>query len=144
MLKKLAAFLAVFVMAFGVFFTSQAYAYTQFGPASWRTEDGKYELTLKTTSTDNDVTVVIWDLYRVSYSTGKAVPYWTEELKVRLCNASTGNCTSFKNLTDPLGHSAFGADFTNMKPATFYVDIRDPDPGYYYKGLIRATVQNVY
>jgi|GEM_PF-2801691 len=37
MLKKLVASLGAFAMAFGVFFTSQAHAEAQFGPASWRT-----------------------------------------------------------------------------------------------------------
>ncbi|WP_233499960.1 hypothetical protein [Geobacillus thermoleovorans] len=58
MLKKLVASLGAFAMAFGVFFTSQAHAEAQFGPAFWRTEDGKYELTVNATSTERDISLL--------------------------------------------------------------------------------------
>jgi hypothetical protein len=121
------------VLGFG---TPNAYAvsYTDYGPASFATEDGKYELTIKTTSVEKNVTITLGGLYRVNRKSG-SVTYINGDvsaLSVRLCNASTGNCTAFKSFRQVDG----GAYFSNMKPGTFYVDIRDSLADYYFKGTV--------
>jgi hypothetical protein len=143
MLKKLAATLGAFAMVFGIFFTSQAHAYYIFGPAYWRTEDGKYELTVNATSTERSILVQIYDVYYVNYNNNYAKrPADLSGLSVRLCSASTGNCTAFKKfeVTDASAYPGLEgwAQFDNMIPATYYVDIRDSWSSYYFKGEIMA------
>ncbi|MGG3792604.1 hypothetical protein ABEV41_07725 [Geobacillus thermodenitrificans] len=140
MLKKLAAFLVVFVMAFGVFFTSQAHADAVFGPAYWRTEDGKYELTVNATSTERDIAIDLRDVWYVNYNNGVAKrPADLSGLSVRLCSASTGNCTAFKKFSEHYGQGYAGTvSFYSMIPGTYYVDIVDSWPAYYFKGQIKA------
>ncbi|ARA99477.1 MULTISPECIES: hypothetical protein [Geobacillus] len=113
-----------------------AASYTDFGPASFATEDGKYELTIRTTSVEKNVTIWVYDLYRVNRNSGAVTSMNgdTSPLSVRLCNASTGNCTAFKSFWE--GNSS--AIFTNMKAGTFYVDIRDSWANYYFKGKVAA------
>jgi hypothetical protein len=110
------------VLGFG---TQNAYAlsYTDFGPDSFATEDGKYELTIKTTLVQKNVTIGVFDLYRVNRNSGAVTSMNGDfsPLSVRLCSASTGNCTAFKSFWQ-VNDTAI---FTNMKPATYYVDIRD-------------------
>ncbi|WP_124728390.1 hypothetical protein [Staphylospora marina] len=144
MTKKFFSVLVVFGVLFSVPFAPSAYAHKDFGPASWQTEDGKWELTITTDSVDNDVDINTWDIYRVNIATGQSTRYHGQYLSARLCNASTGNCTAYKNLDDPLVHDVWGATFTNMKPGTYHVDIRDSESGYYYKGMIRASVHDSY
>jgi hypothetical protein len=143
MFKKLAASLGAFAMAFGVFFTSQAYADAQFGPASWRTEDGKYELTVNATSTERDIFLNIWDVWYVNYNNGVAKrPADVTGLYARLCSASTGNCTAFKQFYG-FYYDGF-VYFYDMIPGTYYVDIADGWRSYYFKGQIRAVRSNFY
>jgi hypothetical protein len=136
MFKKLAASIGAFAMAFGVFFGSQAYAYTEFGPASWRTEDGKYELTVYITSAERNIAISVWDVWYVNYNNNYAKrPADLTGLSVRLCSASTGNCTAFKKFEYVVGTSGT-ANFYNMIPGTYYVDIVDSWPAYYFKGQV--------
>jgi hypothetical protein len=126
-----------FVLGFGTLNNAYAASYTDFGPASFATEDGKYELTIRTTSVEKNVTVSVhYDLYAVNRNSGAVTPMNgdTSPLSVRLCNASTGNCTSFKSFSQDNG----SAIFTNMKPGTYYVDIRDSWASYYFKGTVSA------
>lgn len=134
MIKKLVVSLGMLMMMFGLFFESEAFA-ADFGPASWRTEDGKYELTLNTTSSANHVLVSISNVYNVNYNSGYATPQSDySPLSVRLCNVSTGNCTSLKKFDD------YGAVyFYYMKPGIYYVDIIDSWSSYYFKGTISAV-----
>ncbi|MGG3920778.1 hypothetical protein ABEV41_02305 [Geobacillus thermodenitrificans] len=142
MLKKLVASLGAFAMAFGVFLTSQAHAEAQFGPASWRTEDGKYELTVNATSTERDISIIIWGVRYVNYNNGVAkLPSDLSGLSVRLCNASTGNCTAFKKFNLLPGNTGV-AFFYNMNPGTYYVDIADSWRSYYFAGKIQAIRGN--
>lgn len=142
MLKKLAASLGAFAMAFGVFFTSQAHALTEFGPASWRTEDGKYELTVYITSAERDIAIGVWDVWYVNYNNGVAkLPSDLSGLSVRLCNASTGNCTAFKKFNLLPGTTGV-AFFYNMNPGTYYVDIVDSWSAYYFKGQVNGLRGN--
>ncbi|GAJ40306.1 hypothetical protein [Saccharococcus caldoxylosilyticus] len=141
MLKKLAASLGAFVMAFGVFFTSQAHAVANFGPASWRTEDGKYELTVNATSTERAIAIYVYDVWYVNYNNNYAKrPADLSGLSVRLCSASTGNCTAFKKFGQYYVNGYEGSViFYNMIPETYYVDIVDSWPAYYFKGKISAS-----
>jgi len=61
--------------------------------------DGKYELTIRTTSVEKSVTISVYDLYRENRNSGAVTHMYgdTSALSVRLCNASTGNCTAFIN-----------------------------------------------
>jgi hypothetical protein len=139
MLKKLAVSLGVFAMVLGLF-GSEAYAVTWYGPKWWRTEDGLYELTLSTTSAEPDVWVEVHNVVRIPYSGGvPTAVYDLSPLSVRLCNASSGNCTVFKKFSSIDGHALF----TNMKPGTYYVDIVDSWPSYYFQGDIKAARYNL-
>ncbi|ABO68784.1 hypothetical protein [Geobacillus thermodenitrificans] len=144
MLKKLAASLGAFAMAFGVFFTSQAHALTEFGPASWRTEDGKYELTVYITSAERDIAIGVWDVWYVNYNNGVAKrPADLTGLSVRLCSASTGNCTAFKQFNYFYDEYYAGTvNFYNMIPGTYYVDIVDSWSAYYFKGQVNGLRGN--
>ncbi|PZN10458.1 MAG: hypothetical protein DIU69_07080 [Bacillota bacterium] len=143
MLKKLAIALGMLALVFGVVgvFGSGASAHHQrghFGPAKWRTEDGKYELTLRTTSAERNVWVQIWDVYRVNHRTKRATQRLDySSLFVRLCSASTGNCTSFKKFNGSDGETG-AVKFTKMIPGTYRVDIVDSRTDYYYRGRIDA------
>ncbi|MGA8943600.1 MAG: hypothetical protein WB502_12940 [Thermoactinomyces sp.] len=134
MLKKLAVSLGVFVIVFGTLFIPRTHAATMWGPSQWRTDDGKYELKIRTTSKERYVWVQVYNLYLKG--NGRNEPFFGShnKLKVRLCSASTGNCTSYKNFTTVDGL----AWFFDMKPATYYVDVRDPYPDHYIKGWIQA------
>ncbi|OYD09659.1 hypothetical protein [Paludifilum halophilum] len=48
------------------------------------------------------------------------------QLRVRLCSASTGNCTSYK---EPTGSNYMYVKFTNMYGGGYYVDVRDTISG---------------
>ncbi|WP_124726589.1 hypothetical protein [Staphylospora marina] len=146
MLKKLAGATAVFMMAVVFVFSPAAYADTEYGPASWRTEDGKYELTFTTTTSENDVQVSVWDLYKVHKTSGAQSSTNADSLQVRLCNTSTGNCTAYKTfyVENHLPPIYYYQIFTNMKPGTYYVDIRDNLADYYVKGKVSAWTNNYY
>jgi len=136
MLKKLVVSFGVFAMAFGVFSASQALAFYGWGPAYWRTEDGKYELTVNATSSERTIDVLVSDVWYVNYNNNYAKrPSDLSALYVRLCNASTGNCTAFKKFIE-IEKDVGQARFYNMNPGTSYVDIVDSWRSYYFKGEI--------
>lgn len=102
--------------------------------------DGKYELTIRTTSVEKSVTISGYDLYRVNRNSGAVTHMYgdTSALSVRLCNASTGNCTAFKSFSQVTG----SAILANMKAGIFYVDIRDSWASYYFKGTASAKTHS--
>ncbi|WP_124726885.1 hypothetical protein [Staphylospora marina] len=132
MLKKLVVSLGTMLLAFGMFFGSEAFAATYVGTGFWATEDGKWDYTFSTTSSERNVELSIYNVYRVNYNNG--VKKYQDDLtaaSVRLCNASTGNCTAYKKFS-PGGV----ATFTNMIPGQYRVDIIDGYPSYYFEGYV--------
>ncbi|SDW64060.1 hypothetical protein SAMN05444487_10510 [Marininema mesophilum] len=111
-----------------------AYADKDYDPKYFKTEDGKYEQTIQTINND-DVTVDTFDVKKVNKSTGEKSDGSPSSLDVRLCSSSSGNCTSWKNLS-------IDAYFWNMKAGTYYIDIRDKYASYYYTGYVTAKVWN--
>ncbi len=89
-----------------------------FAATSFNTEDGRYEMSLTTTSSKNDVRINVSGLEELHYA-GYSSGATGTQLQARLCSASSGNCTSYQTMG---GNST---TFTNMIPATYYVDIRD-------------------
>lgn len=131
MLKKLAVLLGAFAMVFATFFGPAAHA----KPSYWFTEDGKYDGRVKPTKSEPHVSVTIWEVYYVNHKTKKTTPTTNySKLSVRLCNASTGKCTSFKKFKK-LGDVGY-VDFYSMKPGTYNVDIVDSSKDHYYHGQI--------
>ncbi len=78
-----------------------------FGPYKFKTKDGKWDGKVVVPSGGADVTVTVRNLN-----------FYGEPL-VRLCNASSGNCTGFGPLRQPL----LTRTFTNMLPGTYYGDV---------------------
>ncbi|NMH70483.1 hypothetical protein HF072_17020 [Bacillus sp. RO3] len=85
---------------------------------SFNTEDGRYEMSLTTTSSKNDVKITVSNLVELHYAGYESSASGTQ-LQARLCSASTGNCTGYQTMG---GNTT---TFTNMIPSTYYVDIRD-------------------
>jgi hypothetical protein len=95
------------------------------------TEDGRYETSLTTSSSKNDVRISVSNLKRI-YDSGAFGSASPSMLQARLCSASTGNCTVFHSL------SGGSTTFTNMIPSTYYVDIRDSLSGSEIGGTVNA------
>jgi hypothetical protein len=95
------------------------------------TEDGRYETSLTTSSSKNDVRISVSNLKRI-YDSGAFGSASPSMLQARLCSASTGNCTVFHSL------SGGSTTFTNMIPSTYYVDIRDSLSGSQIGGTVNA------
>lgn len=92
------------------------------------TGDGEWDSGYtSSSSTPDNVDVVITD--------------WGSQdwLKVRLCSASSGNCTGFKTIKNtPYGNSA---TFTNMAPGTYYGDVQKiHNPGNQVSGMIGFNI----
>ncbi|WP_124727372.1 hypothetical protein [Staphylospora marina] len=131
MIKKLVVSLGAFMLAFGMFFGAEAFAASYLGSGYWQTEDGKWDFTLSTTSSEPNVQLSIWAVDRININNGVKSPQDDfSPLSVRLCNASTGNCTAYKSFASGVVY------FTNMKAGTYYVDIVDSWPNYRFEGLI--------
>ncbi|SDW64131.1 hypothetical protein SAMN05444487_10512 [Marininema mesophilum] len=124
------AILFVALFTFMVVSAVPAYADNFFGWKYFKTEDGKYEHTFKTTNSYKNVGVDVSEIKKVKKSTGTKSNGSPSSLNVRLCSSSSGNCTSWKNL------STGAVDFTDMKVGTYYVDIRDKYASYYYSGYV--------
>jgi hypothetical protein len=136
--RIIVVFVALFTFVFG--FGTSSFADINYGETWFATEDGKWDKTIKTTSTDNDVRIKLGNLWKVNKSTGNSIFYASDYLPLegRICNASTGACTGYKSFNG----SDFGAiTFTDMKPGTFYLDVRDWESGYTYKGYVSASVR---
>lgn len=104
---------------------------------NFKTEDGKYDNWITTTSYRNDVEVIVyrnqviggWPLMRTDgYG---AAPAYPSQLQVRLCNSSTWACTGWKSFS-PYGDG--WVKFYDMKVGTFAVDIRDNISGQWVYG----------
>ncbi|GGE10724.1 hypothetical protein GCM10011571_10050 [Marinithermofilum abyssi] len=135
--RLVVTFVAIFAVVFS--FGIPSYADTSYGNTWFATEDGKWDKTIATTTTDTNVRITLGDLWRVNKSTGERIYYASDFLPLdgRLCSASTGNCTSYKSFNDP----TFGyIPFTNMKPGTYYLDVIDYETGYTYEGYVSALV----
>lgn len=131
------SFVAISSVAFGN--TNLSYADTSYGNTWFATEDGKWDKMIQTTSTDTNVRIKLGDLWKVNKSTGERIDYASDFLPLdgRLCNASTGNCTSYKSFDSP----TFGyITFTGMKPGTYYLDIIDYETGETFEGYVSALV----
>ncbi|SDW31979.1 hypothetical protein SAMN05444487_102240 [Marininema mesophilum] len=129
--KMVISFVALFT--FMVVSAVPAYADNYYDSKYFKTEDGKYEQTIATTSSDKNVQVYVSEIKKVKKSTGEKSDGSPSSLDVRLCNSSSGSCTSWKNLSG-------AAIFTDMKAGTYYVDIKDKYASYYYYGYVGVTV----
>lgn len=97
----------------------------------FETEDGEYDNWITTTSSRNDVEVIVVKstLWRTNgYGSAQASP---SQLQVRLCNTSTWACTGWKSFTS---YGDGWAKFYDMKVGTFVVDIRDNISGQWVYG----------
>ncbi|SDW31703.1 hypothetical protein SAMN05444487_102233 [Marininema mesophilum] len=128
------AILFVALFTFMVVSAVPAYADNFYGWKYFKTEDGKYEETIKTTNSDKNVQVRVSALEKVKKSTGEKSDGSPSSLDARLCSSSSGSCTSWKNLS-------MAAEFTDMKAGTYYVDIRDKYDSYYYSGYVSVDVK---
>ncbi|SDW32017.1 hypothetical protein SAMN05444487_102241 [Marininema mesophilum] len=128
------AILFVALFTFMVVSAVPAYAATDYGNNYFKTEDGKYDHTFKATSSEKNVQVYAFEIKKVKISTGEKSDGSSSSLDVRLCNSSSGNCTSWKNLS-------MAVQFTDMKPGTYYADIRDKYASYYYYGYVNVFVR---
>jgi hypothetical protein len=97
----------------------------------FNTEDGRYEMSLSTTSSKEDVRITVSNLREVHYAGYESGASGTQ-IQARLCSASTGNCTSYQTMG---GNTT---TFTNMIPSTYYVDIRDLLSGSSISGSVSA------
>ncbi|SDW31942.1 hypothetical protein SAMN05444487_102239 [Marininema mesophilum] len=129
------AILFVALFTFMVVSAVPAYADNFYSWKDFKTEDGKYEQTIITTSSDKNTQVKVTKIKKVKKSTGEESDGSPSSLDVRLCNSSSGSCTSWKNL------STEQVDFTNMKAGTYYVDIKDKYASYYYYGYVSVYVR---
>ncbi|WP_124726756.1 hypothetical protein [Staphylospora marina] len=108
-----------------------------YGPASFTTEDGKWDGNITVDSTYRTVRLTIdQNLMRIYKATDIPKPWSPASLTARLCSASSGNCTSFKTFG-----SSRTITFTNMLPAKYYIDIRDPWTDSYAVGKISARTE---
>jgi hypothetical protein len=131
------ALLAVaFALSTFLFSGGAAYADAYYGDFMFETDDGNWDGYLFTTSADRDVAIDYGGLFFYSHSTGQYVrPVSDNEVYVRLCNASTGACTSQKPMN---GTTVY---FTDMKAdQKYYIDVRDVYSSYYVFGSLGATV----
>ena len=88
------------------------------------TNDGRWDGTFTVQTYGNKVLLAI-DYYGGELWTNPAGLYLNiSDVKARLCNASSGNCTGYKALT-PYG-SAAQVSWTNMIPGTYRLDIVEP------------------
>ncbi|GAB3051916.1 hypothetical protein [Virgibacillus ainsalahensis] len=99
-------FIAALLMV-GNPFLSEADAANRTDPITFETGDGKWDGSV-TARVQSDVSVHLYD--------------WSprDQLKVRLCNASSGNCTGYRQFDPNTGHSA---TFYNVLPGTYYGDV---------------------
>lgn len=136
-MKKIFTGLVIAFFSFSVFLFNKemAYADTVYGPWEAYTEDGKWDGTLYTTSADRNVAIDYGGVTLHSKSTGEFVRMGSlSDISFRLCNASTGACTSYKR-----GGSTIY--FTNMKAnQKYYIDIIDHYSSYYAGVGLQATV----
>ncbi|WHY99340.1 hypothetical protein [Peribacillus simplex] len=95
--------------------------------ATWffETEDGTVDNYVDTSSSWQNVFVIVPDEGLIRTDGYGAAPAAPSQLKVRLCNtAYPYACTSFKTFTTDRNADGI-AKFYDMKVGTYYVDIRD-------------------
>ncbi|PTM59536.1 M23 family metallopeptidase [Desmospora activa] len=90
------------------------------GGRQWfSTGDTAWDGRITTTSSKSNVDIT---LDQGDFSANEA-----EQMRVRLCSTSTGNCTEYQYFGGPVqSNNRFNTYFTNMKPATYNLDIRAP------------------
>ncbi|OYD08475.1 hypothetical protein [Paludifilum halophilum] len=116
MLKRLGLTMIAVVAFFAVVITPQSEIFAEGWQYDFQTEDGKWDGYFETASGYNNVQI---QLFSVSPEVSPS------NLMVRLCNRSSGNCTSYKTFGN-----GYLAHFTNMVyPASFNVDIIDTVSG---------------
>lgn len=87
--------------------TDDSTLFKTYGPYNFKTKDGQWDGKLSVPPGGADVTVTVRNLN------------FNGNPMVRLCNASTGNCTGFGPLTQP----RLTRTFTNMLPGSYYGDV---------------------
>lgn len=127
--------MGVFVLGFGI---SQASAEViTSGYTYFETEDGQYEKTVPISSSVRSTGITIKDIKKIDRNSGVYTPYDdATPLKVRLCSASTGNCTGFKSFESG-GLSRYSAFWVGMIPGTYRVDIVDTWSNYRFAGQVQ-------
>jgi hypothetical protein len=103
-------FSVVFIFGF-IAFENEAFA-DYYGPYKFATGDGEWDGKSKVRNGGN----VRFEIQNYQHNSVK--------VSVRLCSASTGNCTSFKNIDSP-----GSVMFNNMGGGTYYGDIISRESG---------------
>lgn len=115
--------------------TQEASASGSNGWGYFHTSDGKWDGTVTTTRTNKYVVVDV-DVSSLRYKTsssGGAGLASHHNLAVRLCSASTGNCTGYSGFAQKGNNYNARAVFSNMIPGTYRLDIKDYyNPGFVY------------
>ncbi|OYD06803.1 M23 family metallopeptidase [Paludifilum halophilum] len=90
------------------------------GSGHWfNTHDGAWDGTVTTTSSNSNVDITL--------NSGEFTASQAKEMKVRLCSQSTGNCTQYQYFGGSVqSKNSYNTYFTNMKPATYNLDIWAP------------------
>lgn len=147
MLKKVSFFVGVMLLSLiGVFSFGESKASADYstGWSSFHSADGAYDGILTTSTYDRTVSVSVRGLWQASFDGSAYIPGYADNLRVRLCNVSTGACTSYRELfyggyQD--GHKVWNGWFYEMKVGKFYVDIADIMPGRYMIGERKILVR---
>ncbi|MCI0768257.1 hypothetical protein [Bacillus sp. TL12] len=129
------------VFSFG---ESKASADYSTGWSSFHSEDGKDEGIITTSTYDRNVRIFVRGLWQASIDGSPYITGYADQLRVRLCNISTGACTSYSRLINggfEAGHEVWYVWFTGMKVGKFYVDISDIMPGRYMIGQRNILVR---
>lgn len=138
-MKKALSVLGSLVLSMAILFGFSGVASANsFDWVAFQTEDGKWDGNLITTTYSQPNVEVHLGAYGslAPYTLG-GTPVDGQTLRVRLCNSSTGACTSYKYFGG--SEDVYSIVFTGMKPATYRLDIIDASSSYRVKGYVRAT-----
>ncbi|MGG3523641.1 hypothetical protein ABES33_28455 [Bacillus pseudomycoides] len=121
-MKKLLSIMGSSVLSLGVLFGfSGSASAAGYEDNYFTTNDGKWDGTFTVGTYGNMIYLNIERAWK--NSSGSAIE--VTDLKARLCNASTGNCTSYKTFYPGEPHIA-EAYWQNLIPGTYRVDITEP------------------
>ncbi|SFS70794.1 hypothetical protein [Marininema halotolerans] len=121
--KIIVLFVALFALM--MVSTLPTYASDTWIPFNTHTTEGGYEDVVETTSAKSSVWVGVTSIYKIDRITGSKSLAGPEYLLVNLCNTATNKCTSVKSL------DFYHAEFTNLEPGKYYVDILDDEVSYF-------------
>ncbi|ULM96454.1 hypothetical protein L8956_22060 [Peribacillus frigoritolerans] len=134
-IKNLFSILSMFVLVLvGGMVLGNSSAQASVPQYSFQTEDGKWDGEVGNPNRGSDLQVELVSPIYLKTSSGSKLLTNYSNLWSRLCNASTGKCTSY--------HSLAGGKtiFTDMRIGKFYVDVKDG----YSSGRVSGKLQIVF